>query len=1167
MKLYSIRAEGVFLALTLGLILLSTNHLLAQGVPALSKEKVQAIISDLQAGHHQIDLPIPGGQNESFSFQAEQIMEAGLANQYPEIRAWRAISPSGWEMYLDHDATQLHLTALKAGQTWFLVPSPSGNAFRYQKAGTDTAKQSLNCFADEREYGLAAFPQSNHGSGSGRLQQAHHHVFRVAIAATGEYTIYHGGSKSLAVAKIVSVVNRLNAIFRRDVAISFQLVAGNDQLVFTQPYTDPFTSGNLYSLIQENQLLLDQVIGDANYDIGIVFDQAPAGAIAYYNSACQSGYKGQAAVSLTHPDGDAFAVDYVAHEFGHFFGAHHTHNNPCFRYAPTAYEPGSGSTIMGYAGVCSPSYQQNSDAYFHGASIDEIRQAVSSGLLCGQPSTASNQAPFVLVSQPQFAIPKGTPFTLSATATDPDGDSLSFAWEQWDLGHPGPSDPYQAYGPLIRSRAPSSSPDRIIPRLEDLLNGSISSEEALPEVDRDLRFRLTSRDHHPQASLIGSGYIDLEVSAQAGPFRVLEPTLGTDWPVGSMQWVKWDVANTDQAPVYCDKVDIWLSTDGGYHFDSLLAAAVPNIGHAAVLVPDLAGQEARIRVSATNNIFFALSEADFSISAVSTPVYYLFNLNPAPEVCLGDSLLFRMWLGGLGGYQGVFSLKAAYAQDPNILAQWENNNPIAIDNFIQLRLPTVPNLTGWQSLEITVVDQAGDSLQESYDFYVVADFPEQAALMHPEDGSILSQLDRLNWGYCADASAYRWELALTPDFDASVIASGITLDTTSLPLAPLQAGQVYYWRVQSRNSCGDGPYSRVASFATPGEACQQYWSTDIPKAIPVQVAPYTITSKLIIPDDYTISKIRLLDLQIQHSWINDLQATLRKENYPEQVDLFDQVCGPNIANLDLGFADDASTPNIPCPPTTGQLYQPLDSLRHFSGSGSQGKWFLDITDLIDLDGGTLTKWGLEVCYQTDQAQPPELLRNEGLQISQWGQAVIDPNLLSSTANCAPEQLIYTLVEMPKYGSLKLNGLILSPGDTFSQSAIDSLQLQYQHQGQAVSDDGFSFTLRSHDGGWMGTPYFPIAVSLTTPSENDLLPTAFQLYPNPAQDGFWIAFDESSKAPIEFSLYDLQGRRLRNQSFPAGASKVEIQRASLSSGIYFVKVRYKGQISVLRVVLE
>ncbi|MEL6591444.1 MAG: reprolysin-like metallopeptidase, partial [Bacteroidota bacterium] len=813
MKLYTKRAGGVLLGLTLGLMFLSSNNLLAQGASGLTSDQVQAIIAALQSGQNQLTLPLPEGQSESFSFQAEQIMEVGLANQYPEIRAWRAMSSSGWEIYLDHDATNLHLTALRGGQTWFLTPS--GNAFRYQEAGKDSLQHSVSCIADEKEFGLAPFPQADPDDGERPIQQARHHVFRVAVAATGEYTQYHGGSKSLAMAKIVSVINRINAVFRRDVAISFQLVAGNDQLVFTQSYTDPFTSGDLYNLIQENQLLLDQVIGDANYDIGIVFDQAPAGAIAYYNSACQSGFKGQAAVSLTHPDGDAFAIDYVAHEFGHFFGAHHTHNNLCFRYAPTAYEPGSGSTIMGYAGVCYPSYQQNSDAYFHAASIDEIRQTVNSGLLCGQSSTHSNQAPIVIASQPQFAIPKATPFTLSAFATDPDGDSLSFAWEQWDLGHPGPSDPYQAYGPLIRSRIPSSSPKRTIPRLEDLLSGNIAAEEALPQVDRNLRFRLTSRDNHPQASLVGHGYLDLEVSAQAGPFRVLAPSVGTDWPVGSMQWVKWNVANTDQAPVLCDKVDIWLSTDGGYHFDSLLAASVPNIGHVAVLVPNLPGQQARIRVSAANNIFFALSEADFSISAVTSPVYYLFNLNPDPEVCLGDSLLLRMWLGGLGGYQGIFSLRAAYTQNPNLIAQWENSNPIGVDNFIQLRLPTDPNLTGWQSLDITVVDQVGDSLRETYDFYVVADFPERPALNHPEDGSILSQLDRLDWGYCGDASSYRWELAMTPDFDASIIASGITLDTTSLTLPPLQAGQVYYWRVQSRNSCGVGRYSRVASFASP----------------------------------------------------------------------------------------------------------------------------------------------------------------------------------------------------------------------------------------------------------------------------------------------------------------------------------------------------------------
>ncbi|MEL7531260.1 MAG: reprolysin-like metallopeptidase, partial [Bacteroidota bacterium] len=1068
-------------------------------------------------------------------------------------------SQSGWEVFLDHDAERLHALMRKNGESWYL--DPDGEAYKFAQHTSPQVEEAL-CLADEKTLGLPPFPQATTAAKNGL---AKHYIFRCAIGATAEYTAYHGGTKALAMAEIVSVLNRVNAVFRKDVAISFQLVANNDQIVFTNPLYDPFSNGDLNSMIQENQNLLDLVIGDANYDVGIVFGQVNSngGAIAYYNSVCQSGFKGQAAIAVSNPIGDGFAIDFVAHEFGHFFGAHHTHNNPCYRYAPTAYEPRSGSTIMAYAGVCSPSLQPNSDDYFHAASIDEIRQAVNSGFLCGQTTSVSNQAPIVIVNQPIDYLPIATPFALEGYAIDAEGDSISYNWEQWDLGSPGQTNAHSAYGPIIRSRPAQAHGVRIVPQLAELLTGQHSQQEFLPRVSRNLRFRLTATDHHPTATQMGRSYVNLKVTNQAGPFRMYSPANHADWKIGSMQWVKWDVAKTDLAPVNCDKVDIWLSTDGGYKFNTLLASNVANNGAYPVMVPDLPTQSARIKVSAANNIFFAIGESDFAISSVSQPDYYLFNIGSMPEVCQGDSIAFRLWLGSLGGYQGDVSFSLLEASIP---VQWHSNNPLATASFLEFSIKPGDQLSGWQNITLLGIEPNGDSSLFNYSYYVVPAEPAAVDLLYPPDGQIQSDpFSNLKWVCQGGITAYYWELATHPSFGGSVVANGWSEDSLSANLPSLAEGTVYYWRVKGENACGEGRFSRVASFATPGLNCQTYWSNDVPKTIPINVTPAIANSELQIDDDFTITDINVVGLKGIHSWINDLKVKLRKDSV--SVRLFDQICGPNVADFDLSFDDDVPYSSIPCPPTTGSTYQALDSLSHFDGMSSKGLWHLNIKDVVDLDGGELQAWGLQVCYQTDESLPPTVLANEGLNLNQWQVGMIDSSLLMSVANCGPNDIVYTLVEQPQYGSLKVDGTILSIGDTFLQSAINDQLLQYQHQGQAASRDGFSFTVRSHDGGWLGTPYFPISINLTTSLEETESVAAPSLYPNPAEDHFFVEFAEPLKDAGNLMLFDLQGRLLYEEAFSTGVSKLKVSSQNLASGLYLVRLSYQGQSHTLRCLIQ
>jgi hypothetical protein len=384
------------------------------------------------------------------------------------------------------------------------------------------------------------------------------------------------------------------------------------------------------SALAVNQKNLDTVIGNANYDIGHLFTTSTAG-LASVGAVCNPNYKAQGVTGIATPTGDDFDVDYVSHEIGHQFGANHTFNaisGYCNgnRNADTAYEPGSGSTIMGYAGngICDPeSLQQHSDPYFHIASLIEIRDYITdntpgSGGSCGSLAPTSN-ASLPVPKSAMYAVPKATPFLLSETSTSGVPTPVLFAWEEFDLGDPAPPDnedgPNATPRPLFRSRPPGGDGVRYFPDYANLiLAPSVPAlGEALPMLSRTMKFRITTRNNRGGFS---ANDVTVTVDSGSGPFKILPSTGGSTWQRGSVHTLKWDQANTDKPPLNCKRLILQIITDNDPTKPFTLAKDVPNTGSYDLTVPSSTplSAHARVIVKAEEGIFFAVSPTDVQIT-------------------------------------------------------------------------------------------------------------------------------------------------------------------------------------------------------------------------------------------------------------------------------------------------------------------------------------------------------------------------------------------------------------------------------------------------------------------------------------------------------------------------------------------------------------------------
>jgi hypothetical protein len=602
-----------------------------------------------------ISLPLPNGEIQKFRVVESSIMERALQAQFPNFRTFsvKGIDDPYANGKLDWNEFGFHGMVRSVNGDFFIDPFCLNNI-------KDYISYYINNFEKDAsqklpEVGILENPDDKEAIQNKNINTpdnnqrslppaicvgAQLRTYRLAVACTGEYAVAATGSATPTVpqtlSKIITSVNRVDGVYETEVAVRLVLVATETNVIFTNAATDPFAgNNNANTLINESQTVITNSIGTANFDIGHTFSTG-GGGLAGLGVVCNATQKARGITGSPSPVGDPYDIDYVAHEMGHQFKGNHTFNSTvgsCSgnRNATTAVEPGSGITIMAYAGICgTQDLAPNSIAYFHAISYDEIVNFTNSstGNSCPVTTTTGNQPP-VVTGSGNYVIPKSTPFVLTGSATDPDGDPLTYSWEETSVGVSGNWNSGNKV--FFMSYTPTPLPTRYFPKQSVVALGTFTTTkgEFLPTTAQNLQFRLTARDNKMGGGGVCYAINTITISGTSGPLMVSYPdAAGIFWGSGTQQTITWAVNNTSVAPVSCTDVKILISLDGGSTY-SVLVNSTPNDGTELITAPTVSANisTCRIKVESIGNIFYDISNNNFTIST-SVGISALSKNNP-----------------------------------------------------------------------------------------------------------------------------------------------------------------------------------------------------------------------------------------------------------------------------------------------------------------------------------------------------------------------------------------------------------------------------------------------------------------------------------------------------------------------------------------------------------
>lgn len=1162
---------------------------LAQNVPSESA-KAQPV---------PILLPMPDGSMRRFYITESAVMEPELAAKFPEIKTYKgtdglnvmrmSISPLSFQAYVLTDDGDIVIEA---------IDKKNLNQFGVFNSKDLQLDQPLPLSCGAKELSKINSPKviSNgnlHSRTNAGILGApvDLRTYRLALACTGEWggrADLGGGSVVSAIDKMNAALTYINAVYEKDVSIHMNLIANNDRLIFldgtADPYLYPTVGGQILGV---NTDVINAKLGNSGaYDFGHAFtiSCSDVGGIAFLGCVCQ-GNKGGGVTCWYTSDIAYVSQRITCHEMGHQFDASHTFSNCNGNESSTSYEPGSGTSIMSYSGLCGALNVETSNLphpnYFHTNSVERILNFSrnAGGASCGKASSTTNTFP-----EPEILIPSGlyipirTPFKLKGRARDMENDALTYTWEQYDAGGYGPAigQPLLTEeGPLFKSLFPGPDSNRVVPSWNTVLTkGNFDVAEVLPTVSREINFRFTVRDNHPGSGGTAWKQTYFRALESAGPFTVTNPnypqtdTLFT----GLCNKVTWDVANTSSSLVNCQKVNIYLMPNRMTPTDIVpLALNTENDGEELVDIPaNYANQtRARIIVEAADNIFFDVTDADIRIKA-PTSEKLVFGVSPNNlKFCVPSqaNIDIRSCASNLNGDLQLF---VESGLPDKAIANFEKSTMNVSDQTkLHLDFSNV-NTSGVSHLIVAAVTPNGDTLREDITLDLVSvDFSDLKTI-YPADGlSGLNQSIEFKWATSINAISYKLEVATSPAFGNSVIYSIDGLTGSSFkPNFLFNENQLYYWRITPSNRCGLGSPTLSSPFHTVNKSCV---STIYPGNILTRRPNQTGSLLIPIKEAGIINDVNVKDFMADANFVSDVTLTLISPT-GTRVRLFAGQCG-NSGQFNCSFDDDGnySFSNAPpgynaCPPINLKLIKPLESLSKFNGEDKKGDWRLEIACDANLSQvATFNTYTLDICSELI-VNDPFLVNNLGLFMNKGETKNIGSNLLLSQDNDnGPAELKYTIVAITQKGDLLLNGNVANYGSQFTQKDIDDGRVSYHHKGQDQETDGFLFTVEDGNGGWFGSDYFKIQIgAVGTKDQSDDL--GLRIYPNPTNGLLQISADRILDKHADLRIVNLQGQVLFKKDI--GLQKADVINVSnLPDGVFLLEIRSGKYNSINKIVIK
>lgn len=1014
-----------------------------------------------------VELPSADGEWIAFQVQERSNFAPGLAKKYPNIKSYRGYS-------VDQPWVKLHLSLSPSGiaaaftdvrskvkTTIERVSKEDQRYVAYTNLEDKRDHPDLLCSTPEPESGKTGTDLTSRsrinlaGEMSPLIKFADESTlttYRLAVATNGQYTAYHGGTIESALSAINETLTVLNVIFETDIGIRLELIENNDLVIYTDATTDPFQDdpSNLNGTMNaELQQTLDTVIGTENYDVGHVYSGigggGNAGAIGAF---CNDNVKGSAWSASTEPEGSYF-INLIAHEMGHQLGANHTFS---MRSEGTGVnvEPGSGTTIMSYAGITGPDDVSNfGEDYYHNVSIIQGLNYLRSQS-CDVTTAISNSVPTV---EPvgDYSIPVGTPFVLTGVAVDEDtNDVLTYTWEQVDSGIVTSSvfGPENTQGANFRSLFPSSSPTRYFPRLESVIAGELTltnpdvstTWETLSTIPREYNFALTVRDNAPGGG--GVAYTNTKITAvdNGGAFAVTSQADGQVYLTGSEQTVTWRVAGTDIEPISVGFVSISMSDDGGLTYPYVLAETTANDGSHSVILPDVVSENVRIKVQSIDNIFYSINSKDFTVTRDDIVLTYS---TLDYDICTNNTVAAQFTYETLPVYTdtAIFSSpnapsgvsveyqpQSASVHDTEVLATISASNEATPDSYV---------------LQILA---KSDTRQQSIflNLSVYSDIFSEISLESPTDQSLVDGLRvELQWEAQKNATSYLVEIATDQSF--SQIYQTVTTESSSVTVVDLQKDTTYYWRVSPRNSCGVAGQGAPYSFTTPNLFQAQNLPVDIPSN-----SPTTVRSTISISDNLVISDINV-GVDIDHTYVPELLVTLSSPN-GTSVTLLQYACYTDqfypISGVDASFDDVAA--DLQCessdPVVRGKMKPQVGSLGIFNNQSTVGDWVLTVEDIYSGDGGSIDNFTLELVTDGDFVNQPPIALPKTVE----SEALSSIQLLLDAIDPEGNPLTYTLESVPESGYLS----VVQPSQVATVGGLDNaLGLSVNGDYLYIANDG------------------------------------------------------------------------------------------------------------------